>query len=230
MARRMGSWWIKDGLDGRRIEAQSFASTFTMIPGYSWTEDHGDNNVLEKDFVVTANYSEKSDDVDCLMMSSHGWPNGFSVSDGSVTTSDTVAFGSGDLEVWASHACQVLRHDSNNQVWRWKGAFKRLHYMCGFHTNSYSGGGRDQRGFWFAWYGGVGAGLLWGLSPHYTIRTAWKKANRMVEGSNVEWAYLRTSGENSAGNFVSTYNEKFTPSEPSDPVKNRTFYWARGTC
>lgn len=230
MARRMGAWWIKDGLDGRRLEAQSFASTFDIISGFDWTEDHGDSNVKEKDFVDTANYDEKSDNVDCLMMSSHGSPGRFSTWDGSVSTSDSISFGSGDLEVWASHACQVLRHDSTNSTWDWIPAFERLHYMCGFHTNSYSGGGRDSRGMWFAWYGGVANKLMFGLHTHHPIRTAWKKANRMVEGSNVDWAYMRTSGNSSSGNFTSTYNEKFTSSEPTDPVSNRTFYWARGTC
>lgn len=99
----MGSWWIKDGLDGRRIEAQSFASTFDILSGFDWTQDHGDSAVLEKNCVVTPNYNEKTAKVDCLMMSSHGWPNGFSVWDGSVTTSDDVDFGVGDLEVWALH-------------------------------------------------------------------------------------------------------------------------------
>ena len=68
MARRMGSWWIKDGVDGRRIEAQGFASMWDLISGFDWTQDHGDSAVLEKDFTVTANYTEKSDQVDCLQM------------------------------------------------------------------------------------------------------------------------------------------------------------------
>ena len=41
MARTLGSWWIKDGIDGRRIEAQGFASLLDGLSGYDWTEDHG---------------------------------------------------------------------------------------------------------------------------------------------------------------------------------------------
>src|SRR5215207_3538792 len=93
MARRIGSWWIKDGIDGRRIEAQGFASLLDTLPGFEWTEDHGDSAVLEKDFVETANYTEKVDTVDALQMSSHGNPNAFSVSNGSVSTSDTIRLG-----------------------------------------------------------------------------------------------------------------------------------------
>ena len=79
MARAIGAWWIKDGIDGRRLEAQGFASTMDAVSGFDWTEDHGDSGVLEKDFVETANYDEKVDKVDAMQMSSHGNPNGFAV-------------------------------------------------------------------------------------------------------------------------------------------------------
>ena len=224
MARTIGSWWIKDGIDGRRIEAQGFASLLDTLPGYDWTVDRGDSQVIEKDFVETANYTEKVDTVDALQMSSHGSPSGFSVWGGSVSTSDTIDFGKGDLEVFASHACKVLEHTAANSVNRWFHAFARLHYWCGFHTNSYSGGGQTARGQYFAmyaaWYHAV---IPW--MAQYPIRDAWKYANIAVEGSNVEWAYLRATG---AG--ADTYNELLTPSEPSDPTVNRTFWTNRGTC
>lgn len=82
MARTIGSWWIKGGIDGRRIEAQGFASLLDTIAGFDWTEDHGDSAVLEKDFVETASYSEKIDNVDAVQMSSHGNTDAFSVSNG----------------------------------------------------------------------------------------------------------------------------------------------------
>ena len=97
MARTIGSWWIKDGIDGRRIEAQGFASLLDTVPGFDWMEDHGDSGVVEKDFVETASYTEKIDVVDAVQMSSHGNPDAFSVSNGSVSTSDTIRFGKGDL-------------------------------------------------------------------------------------------------------------------------------------
>ena len=230
MARRIGSWWIKDGIDGRRIEAQGFGSLLNGLSGFSWTEDHGDNNVLEKDFVETANYAERVDNVDAVMMSSHGNPNSFSVSDGSVSTSDTVRFGKSDLEIFATHACKLLEHTSSNSVGRWIGAFERLHYMCGFHNSSYSGGGQNARGSNFAMYGAYLYYATGGLFPQYTVRGAWKKANVLVEGSNVEWAYLRCTGNTSSGASASTYNEKLTKSEPNDPTHNRSFWTAHGPC
>ena len=146
MARTLGSWWIKDGIDGRRIEAQGFASLLDGLSGYDWTEDHGDSDVLEKDFVETANYTEKVDNVDAVMMSSHGNPNSFSVWNGSVSTSDTVKFGKSDLEIFATHACSLLEHTPTNSVGRWIPAFDRLHYMFGFHTARTAAAARTRAG------------------------------------------------------------------------------------
>jgi hypothetical protein len=224
MARTIGSWWIKDGIDGRRIEAQGFASLLDSITGYDWTEDHGDAGVIEKDFIETANYTEKIDNIDAVQMSSHGNPNAFSVWDGSVSTSDPVDFGKVDLEIFATHACKLLEHTTTNSVGRWCPAFERLHYMCGFHTSSYSGGGQNSRGTYFAMYAAwLHAVLPW--YPQYTVREAWEMANILVEGSNVEWAYLRATGTG-----ADTYNELLTTSEPADPTINRSFWTAHGSC
>ena len=224
MARNIGSWWIRSGYDGRRIEAQGFASLLDTIPGYDWTEDHGESGVIEKDFVETANYDEKIDKVDAVQMSSHGNPNGFAVSNGSVSTSDTIRFGKGDLEIFATHACKLLEHTASDSVARWIPAFDRLHYMCGFHTSSYSGGGQNPRGQYFAMY----AAWLHAVIPwmaQYPVRDAWKLANIAVEGSNVEWAYLRATAPG-----ADTYNELLTPGEPVDPVTDRTFWTKHGSC
>lgn len=223
MARRVGSWWIKDGIDGRRIEAQGFGSRLDGLAQFSWTEDHGDSGVLEKDFVDTVDHTERSDEVDALMMSSHGSASAFSVWDGSVSTSDPVDFGKADLEVFASHACDLLRHTSSNSVGRWIPAFQRLHYMFGFHNSSYSGGGQDPRGTLFAtlaawFYYRFG----WFDMP---MREAWALANEIVEGSDVQWAYLRATSPS-----ANTYAERLREAEPADPTSDRGFFTARGTC
>lgn len=60
----------------------------------------------------------------------------------------------------------------------------------------------------------------------YTVREAWKMANVLVEGSDVQWAYLRATAPG-----AETYNEIFNTSEPADPVgARRTFWTARGSC
>jgi hypothetical protein len=230
MARNLGSWWIKDGIDGRRLEAQGFCSLLDPISGFVWTQDHGDNNVIEKDFVETANYTEKVDQVDAVMMSSHGNANGFSVSDGSVTTSDTVRFGKNDLEIFATHACDLLEHTDTNSVGRWIPAFDRLHYMFGFHNSSYSGGGQDGRGTYFAFYAAYLHYVFGDLFGTFTLRDAWRLANTAVEGSDVTWAYLRCTGTTASGASANTYNETLRTSEPNDPTNNRSFWTARGSC
>ena len=224
MARTIGSWWIKDGIDGRRIEAQGFASTLSPLADFDWTIDKGDSGVVEKDFVETASYSEKVDQVDAVQMSSHGNPDAFSVWNGSVSTSDTLRFGKGDLEIFATHACHLLENSAAHPVGRWCAAFDRLHYMCGFHNSSYSGGGQNARGQYFAMYAAWLHAVI-PFMPQYPVREAWKSANMLVEGSDVEWAYLRATAPG-----ADTYNELLTGSEPVDPTVNRSFWTAHGSC
>jgi hypothetical protein len=180
--------------------------------------------VLEKDFVETANYTERIDNVDAVQMSSLGNSDSFSVSDGSVSTSDTIRFGKSDLEIFATHACHLLENTSAHPIGRWCGAFDRLHYMCGFHNSSYSGGGQNPRGQYFAMYAAYLHAVI-PYMPQYPVREAWKMANVAVESSDVEWAYLRCTGTG-----ADTYNELLTTGEPVDPVSNRSFWTAHGSC
>ena len=128
-----------------------------------------------------------------------------------------------------TNACKLLEHTSSNSVGRWIPAFDRLHYMCGFHNSSYSGGGQNARGTYFAMYAAY-LHHLFGIFGQDPVRVAWKKANVLVEGSNVQWAYLRCTGTTESGSSANTYNEKLTKSEPIDPTHNRTFWTARGSC
>lgn len=227
MAKRVGSWWIKDGIDGRRLEAEGFASTLGSLSQFDWTENHGESDVLESDFVTTAGTTQRSDRVDAMQMSSHGNPNSFLVWGGSVSTSEAIDFGKNDLEIFATHACDLLEHSASNSVGRWIPAFERLHYMLGFFNSSYSGGGQNSRGEWFARYAAYY--YYWPLAFLFRIdmpvREAWAEANEIVEGSNVRWAYLRASAPD-----VPTYNERLRSAEPTDPVNNRSFWTASGNC
>lgn len=227
MVKRVGSWWITDNIDGRRIEAEGFAETLAGLSQFDWTENHGNSGVIESDFVTTAKVTQRSDSVDALQMSSHGNPNGFSVWNGTVSTTDAVDFGKSDLEIFATHACDLLEHTATNSVGRWIPAFERLHYMLGFFNSSYSGGGQDDRGKWFARYAAYF--YYWPLSFLFKIdmpvREAWAEANEIVEGSSVRWAYLRAEAPGAP-----TYNERLRAAEATDPVSNRTFWTANGTC
>jgi hypothetical protein len=239
MAKRVGTWWIKDGLDARRTEAQSFGEVLELLSSFDWTQDHGDNSVLKKDFVETSGYVEKVDQVDMLYLSTHGsydeddpstWGHAFLTSDGTVRTSESIDWGKSDLEYFSSHACKLLYHSANNSVGRWIPAFERLHYMFGFYTESYSGSNQDFRGGTFAIYAALHLLIpIFFISP-YKLRTAWKKACVETEGSSVKWAYLRANGNTFGGGWVNTYNETLETSEPSDPVNNREFYTANGSC
>ena len=84
MAKRVGTWWIEDGLVERKLEAQGFGEILDLLSDFNWTQDHGNSNVLERDFVETAAYTEKVDQVDYMFMCSHGNPNEFVTWDGRV--------------------------------------------------------------------------------------------------------------------------------------------------
>jgi hypothetical protein len=103
-------------------------------------------------------------------------------------------------------------------------AFQRLHYMFGFHSSSYSGGGQDPRGALFGAFAASLHDTFFGLFD-MPMREAWAEANEIVEGSGVEWAYLRATSP-----VASTYGERLRAAEPTDPVTDRTFYTARGSC
>ena len=177
-----------------------------------------------------------------MYMSSHGsydtgvpstYGRGFSVWGNTVFNSDTIDWGKNDLEYFASHACRLLYHSSSNSVGRWIPAFKRLHYMFGFHTDSHSGKNQKDRGEKFASAAALHLffplGFPFPVNP-YKIRKAWKKACVETEGSSVKWAYLRANGETTGGTWVDTYNEILETSEPNDPVNNREFWTCKGSC
>lgn len=238
MAKRVGTWWIRDGLNARRDEAQGFGEILDLLSSFDWTQDHGDSAVLKKDYVETSGYSEKVDMVDLMFLCTHGqydpddsstWGKKFATSDGSVSSGDSIKWGKVDLEYFSTHACRLLYHSSSNSVGRWISAFKKLHYMFGFHTPSYSGTNQKKRGSKFALYAALHLFFPWFFSG-YTLRTAWKKANVEVEGSSVKWSYLRASGKTSSGQWISTYNDKLQTTEPKDPVNDRTFWTAKGSC
>lgn len=242
MTKRVGTWWIKDGLDDRRKEAQGFGEVLDNLSSFDWTQDHGGSNVKKKDFVETAGYDEKIDMVDIMYMSSHGsynkddsstWGHAFSVGDGTVRTSDSIDWGKSDLEYFSSHACKLLYHTTANPVGRWNAAFKRLHYMFGFHTVSHSGKDQKDRGEKFATYAAFHLFFPAGIpffSSSYKLRTAWKKACCETESSSVKWAYLRANGNTTGGTWVNTYNERLETTEPNDPTNNREFWTAKNSC
>ncbi len=241
MVRKVGSWWIKDGVDERREEAQGLARVLDALPSFQWSQDRGDNEVVRKDFVETAAYTEKVDTVDILYMSSHGsydeddastWGHAFSVWNNVVRASDSCDWGKSTLEYFASHACKLLYHSASNTVGRWIAAFERLHHMLGFHTVSHSGKDQDERGEKFGSYAAMHLFFPPGLPVSKTaIRTAWKQACCETEPSSVSWAYLRANGRPAAGgSWVNTYNETLENAEPDDPIVEREFWRNKGSC
>ena len=158
----------------------------SALNGFAWTEDHGDWAVLEKDFVETAELRrEGRSGVDAVMMSSHGNPNGFSVSNGSVSTSDTIRFGKGDLEIFATHACKLLEHTVEQLGGALDSAPSTASTTCAASTTARTAAAaRTRAAHYFAMYAAY-LHYLFGIFGQDPVRVAWKKANILVEGSNV---------------------------------------------
>jgi hypothetical protein len=49
------------------LRQQGFGDTLSLISGFVRTEDHGDNSVLEKNFVETSNYVELQEEEICYV-------------------------------------------------------------------------------------------------------------------------------------------------------------------
>ena len=143
MAKYVGSWWIKDGIDGRRLEAEGFASTLGGLAEFDWTQNHGESDVKQSDFVTTTNVTQRSDTVDAMQMSSHGWTDGFLVWGGDVTTSEAVDFGKNDLEEFFVPV--------NQEYFNSDGTRNTLSFVCPNAVKpSEVGAGPDQRTLSFA--------------------------------------------------------------------------------
>lgn len=129
-----------------------------------------------------------------------------------------------DGDVLVSYACGLLEHTPENPVGRWIPAFDRLHYLLGFPGPSYSGGGQDPRGALLAAYA---SGLRDTFAGAFDlpVREAWAEANELVEGPDVQWAYLRATSPE-----ANTYRERLGAEEPDTPASDRSFILALGTC
>ena len=65
--------------------------------------------------------------------------------------------------------------------------------------------------------------------PQYTLSESWKKANILVEGSDVEWAYLRCTGKDARTPPTPT-TRRLDPGRAARPDDNRSFWTAHGSC
>lgn len=98
------------------------------------------------------------------------------------------------------------------------------HYVLGFHTPAFSGGGQERRAALFDSYAKELYSTFAGEFD-LPIREAWLEANEIVEGPDVEWAYRRVSGPE-----ADSYHERLRSQEPADPGPGHVYYTARGSC
>lgn len=201
--------------------AEGFYNKLDGIKEFNWGNDLAWDQDFEQGGVgcPSAGTDHKwVDNVDIAFFSGHGSDKGpsFGVSkhDDGRASSGEVRLGNKDLEWIVYDACEVLRKKGNyyNNAYN---MFQGLHFMLGFHTETYD---VADRGEIFAEY----------LNAGYTIRSAWINACKETEASSVKWAYLQAKeGSNN------TYNDHWfgKGSRCSDPDPNhQTIIYDNGSC
>jgi hypothetical protein len=98
------------------------------------------------------------------------------------------------------------------------------HYTFGFHNVGSSGGGQDRRAALFDAYAADLSDTFSGLFD-MSAREAWAEANELVEGPDVQWAYLRATSPT-----LNTYEARPGETEPTDLGSDRSFFTGRGSC
>ena len=117
------------------MNAHGINSAFNFFGTNAWERDFKKGSLGGTD-------STYVDNVDAVLYTGHGGPNGFSFKDtahddGGIGPSDA-DWGNGDLEWLNLESCQVLRDTNGNmdQLTRWGGTVNGLHMINGYHTNA----------------------------------------------------------------------------------------------
>lgn len=215
-------------ISGTDDSAQGFKNRIRSLPNWSSRFDWGNDNAWEQDFkFATApgggTDSYWADNVHFAFFAGHGGSGSFwfnsSVDDHEMRAQDA-RLGDGILNWLVLHACQTMRANFEWDVWC--DAFRGLHQMFGFHTNTQ--GSTPPLGSRFAFW------LSFRILPWidaFDMQTAWELACRECFDSSREYAviYAGQSGTDTHNDHLPGYGH--VSSDPTSPS-----YWVyyRGTC
>lgn len=193
----------------RLMQRDGYAVQFNWGEKLAWERDFRDQSLGGTDHLWV-------DDVDYLLLQTHGQPLGFAF----CVNKDTRPFyhskarwGHIDLEWMGLDSCQVLKwsHPAGNLIVRWRDAFAGLHHLMGYDTDAYDS---SNMGFLYAV-------LLTGNDPHgrgtfsraYPVREAWALASKYGQPSEVVWVVVAPFGANN----VTPLNDYFHGEGPVGP-------------
>lgn len=208
-------------ISGTNDSAKGFKDGIQALPNWSSRFDWGNDAAWEEDFkFATApgggTDSYWADNVDFAFFAGHGGPGsfffGYPVDDHEMRAQDA-RWGDGRLNWIVLHACQTMR--ANFEWTVWTNAFKGLHQMFGFHTNTQ--GSNPPLGTRFAHW----------LADGYTMQSAWETACTECYSSSRIYSviYANQPGTDTHNDHLPGYGH--VSSDPTSP-SIWTFY--KGTC
>jgi hypothetical protein len=215
-------------ISGTDASAQGFKNHIQSLPGWSSRFDWGNDNAWEEDFKFTSAPGGGTDpfwadNVNFAFFAGHGSSGSFwfgsTVDDHEQRAQDS-RWGDGILNWVVLHACQTMRANFEWDVWC--DAFKGLHQMFGFHTNTE--GSDPPLGARFAFWMSFRI-LPW--MDGFDMQTAWRLACTECFDSSMEHAsiYAGQSGTDTYNDHLPGYGH--VSADPTTPT-----YWvySKGTC
>ncbi len=215
-------------ISGTDTSAQGFRSGIQGLPSWSSRFDWGNDAAWEQDFKSSTapgggTDSYWADNIHLAFFAGHGSSGAFyfgSQVDDHQMVAEDARWGDGMLNWIVLHACQTMRA---NFMWDvWCDAFKGLHEMFGFHTNTE--GSTPPLGSRFAFWASLSLPLIGGL---FDLRTAWRLACTECFDSGVENAviYANQTGTDTQNDHLSGYGH-VSP----DPTSPNVWVYSKQSC
>ncbi len=215
-------------ISGTNGSAQGFKNTMQALPSWSTRFDWGNDAAWEEDFKVSSaagggTDSYWSDNVHFAFFAGHGSPGAFwfgsTVDDHEMRAQDA-RWGDDILNWIVLHACQTMR--ANFEWTVWCDAFKGLHQIFGFHTNTE--GSTPPLGSRFAFWMSFQVPPVF---PAMDMQSAWRQACSECFDASVEHAviYANQAGTNTSSDHLPGYG-----TVSADPTTPTMWAYYRGTC
>ncbi|MCA9636556.1 MAG: hypothetical protein KC420_11065 [Myxococcales bacterium] len=208
-------------ISGTDNSAEGFARVIRGLSGWSQRFDWGNNAAWEQDFKRVGapgggTDTYWADHVHFAFFAGHGSPGRFyfgSTVDDHEMRAEDATWGDGILNWIVLHACQTMR---NNFGWTvWCDAFKGLHQIFGFHTNTE--GSSPPLGERFALWSSFVMPIIGGGTSLFTLREAWAIAAQECFDASVEYAsiYAGQSGTDTHNDHLPGFGH--VSADPSSP-------------
>jgi hypothetical protein len=216
-------------ISGTDASAQGFNDYIKGLPNWSSRFNWGNDFAWEEDFKMASapgggTDTSWIDNVHFAFFAGHGSPGAIyfgSSYDDHVMEAQDARWGDGILNWITLHACQTMRSDFEWDVWC--DAFKGLHMMFGFHTNTQ--GSTPPLGSRFAFW--MSFKIPFFDHSLFDLRSAWELACTECFDSNMEFAfiYANQSGTDTVGDHLTGYGQV-----SADPVSPNSWHYYKKTC